>query len=179
MVASEPVPDRTLRPELLPEDERALRPQTLADFVGQEAAKANLRVFIESARRRGQAMDHTLFYGPPGLGKTTLAQIMARELGVNFRMTSGPVLAKAGDLAAILTNLEHLCDVLMVQCRREPRFIEEHLHGDDVVRALRCDQLEHDVALEHADARRPRDIDPRHPAGGERREDLVLAETCG
>ncbi len=83
-------PDPALRPELLPEDaDRALRPQSLDEFIGQRAARANLAVFIESARRRGQAMDHTLFYGPPGLGKTTLAQIMARELGVNFRTTSG------------------------------------------------------------------------------------------
>ena len=80
--------DPALRPEPLTEDaDRALRPQSLAEFVGQKAARANLAVFIESARRRGEAMDHTLFYGPPGLGKTTLAQIMARELGVNFRMT--------------------------------------------------------------------------------------------
>ena len=99
--------DPTLRAEEQPEDaDRALRPQTLDEFVGQAEARANLKVFIESARRRGAAMDHTLFHGPPGLGKTTLAQIMARELGVSFRMTSGPVLAKAGDLAAILTNLE-------------------------------------------------------------------------
>ncbi|MBC7142860.1 MAG: AAA family ATPase, partial [Rhodobacteraceae bacterium] len=107
-------PDPTLRPAPQPEDaDRSLRPQTLADFVGQEEARANLRVFIESARRRGEAMDHTLFHGPPGLGKTTLAQIMAKELGVNFRMTSGPVLARAGDLAAILTNLEAR-DVLFI-----------------------------------------------------------------
>ena len=100
-------PDPTLRPELLAEDgDKALRPKGLNEFIGQEAARANLNVFIQSARQRGEAMDHALFHGPPGLGKTTLAQIMARELGVNFRMTSGPVLAKAGDLAAILTNLE-------------------------------------------------------------------------
>ena len=100
-------PDPTLRPDPIPEDrDRALRPQMLGDFVGQAEARANLRIFIDSARRRGEAMDHTLFHGPPGLGKTTLAQIMARELGVGFRMTSGPVLAKAGDLAAILTNLD-------------------------------------------------------------------------
>jgi Holliday junction DNA helicase RuvB len=106
--------DPALRPEPLAEDaDRALRPQSLEEFIGQKAARANLRVFIESARRRGEAMDHTLFYGPPGLGKTTLAQIMARELGVNFRMTSGPVLAKAGDLAAILTNLDAR-DVLFI-----------------------------------------------------------------
>ena len=85
-------PDPTLRPDAQPEDaDRALRPQSLDAFIGQAEARANLKVFIESARRREQAMDHTLFHGPPGLGKTTLAQIMARELGVNFRMTSGPV----------------------------------------------------------------------------------------
>ncbi|MEH6361351.1 MAG: AAA family ATPase, partial [Amylibacter sp.] len=107
-------PDPTLRPELQPNDmDRAMRPQTLDEFVGQAQARANLKVFIESARRRGQAMDHTLFYGPPGLGKTTLAQIMSKELGVSFRMTSGPVLAKAGDLAAILTNLD-ANDVLFI-----------------------------------------------------------------
>jgi len=100
-------PDPTLRPEPRPEDaDRALRPQGLGEFIGQAEVRANLKVFIESAKQRGEAMDHTLFHGPPGLGKTTLAQIMSRELGVNFRMTSGPVLAKAGDLAAILTNLE-------------------------------------------------------------------------
>ncbi len=98
-------PDPTLRPDRRPEDaDRALRPQSLEEFIGQAEARANLRVFIDSARMRGEAMDHTLFHGPPGLGKTTLAQIMARELGVNFRMTSGPVLAKAGDLAAILIH---------------------------------------------------------------------------
>ena len=98
-------PDPTLRATRLPEDQspdRALRPQELREFIGQEEARANLRVFIESARRRGEAMDHVLFHGPPGLGKTTLAQIMARELGVNFRMTSGPVLAKAGDVCSLL-----------------------------------------------------------------------------
>ena len=98
--------NRPLSPQERPQDlDRALRPQTLDDFVGQAEARANLRVFIQSAKTRGEAMDHTLFHGPPGLGKTTLAQIMARELGVGFRMTSGPVLAKPGDLAAILTNL--------------------------------------------------------------------------
>ena len=123
-------PDPTLRPERLegePED-RALRPQALSDFVGQAEARANLRVFIESARMRGQAMDHTLFHGPPGLGKTTLAQIMARELGVNFKMTSGPVLARAGDLAAILTNLEAR-DVLFIdEIHRMNPAVEEVLY---------------------------------------------------
>ncbi|MBY6166831.1 Holliday junction branch migration DNA helicase RuvB [Pseudooceanicola nitratireducens] len=123
--------DPTLRPDPLPEDaddNRALRPQTLDDFIGQREARANLRVFIQSARQRGEAMDHTLFHGPPGLGKTTLAQIMARELGVNFRMTSGPVLAKAGDLAAILTNLEAR-DVLFIdEIHRLNPAVEEVLY---------------------------------------------------
>ena len=121
--------DPTLRPEPMPEDvDRALRPQMLDDFVGQAEARANLRVFIQSARQRGEAMDHTLFHGPPGLGKTTLAQIMARELGVGFRMTSGPVLAKAGDLAAILTNLEAR-DVLFIdEIHRLNPAVEEVLY---------------------------------------------------
>ncbi|WP_116598935.1 Holliday junction branch migration DNA helicase RuvB [Primorskyibacter marinus] len=122
-------PDPTLRPEALPEDhDRALRPQMLGDFIGQAEARANLRIFIQSARQRGEAMDHTLFHGPPGLGKTTLAQIMARELGVGFRMTSGPVLAKAGDLAAILTNLEAR-DVLFIdEIHRLSPVVEEVLY---------------------------------------------------
>ncbi len=122
-------PDPTLRPEPRPDDaDRALRPQSLDEFIGQAEARANLRVFIESARTRGQAMDHTLFYGPPGLGKTTLAQIIARELGVNFRMTSGPVLARAGDLAAILTNLDAR-DVLFIdEIHRLNPAVEEVLY---------------------------------------------------
>ncbi|WP_299925332.1 Holliday junction branch migration DNA helicase RuvB [uncultured Pelagimonas sp.] len=122
-------PDPTLRPEQMPGDrDRALRPQMLDDFIGQAEARANLRVFIQSARERGEAMDHTLFHGPPGLGKTTLAQIMARELGVGFRMTSGPVLAKAGDLAAILTNLERN-DVLFIdEIHRMNAAVEEVLY---------------------------------------------------
>ncbi|ARO15099.1 holliday junction DNA helicase RuvB [Ketogulonicigenium robustum] len=122
--------DPTLRPDPLPDDapDRALRPQGLDEFVGQAEARANLRIFIESARRRGEAMDHTLFHGPPGLGKTTLAQIMARELGVGFRMTSGPVLAKPGDLAAILTNLEAR-DVLFIdEIHRLSPVVEEVLY---------------------------------------------------
>ncbi|MCC7320288.1 MAG: Holliday junction branch migration DNA helicase RuvB [Rubellimicrobium sp.] len=122
-------PDPILRPDRQPEDaDRALRPQSLDEFTGQAEARANLRVFIESARRRGQAMDHTLFHGPPGLGKTTLAQIVARELGVGFRMTSGPVLARAGDLAAILTNLEPR-DVLFIdEIHRLSPQVEEVLY---------------------------------------------------
>ena len=122
-------PDPTLRPDPQPEDkDRALRPQVLDEFIGQAEARANLRVFIESARMRREAMDHVLFHGPPGLGKTTLAQIMARELGVNFRMTSGPVLAKAGDLAAILTNLES-GDVLFIdEIHRLNPVVEEVLY---------------------------------------------------
>ena len=121
--------DPTLRPEPLPEDgDRALRPQTLEAFIGQAEARANLRVFIESAKMRKDAMDHVLFHGPPGLGKTTLAQIMARELGVGFRMTSGPVLARAGDLAAILTNLEPN-DVLFIdEIHRLSPMVEEVLY---------------------------------------------------
>ena len=122
-------PDRPVSPTKQPEDlDRALRPQTLDDFVGQADARANLRVFIQSAKQRGEAMDHTLFHGPPGLGKTTLAQIMARELGVGFRMTSGPVLAKPGDLAAILTNLEPK-DVLFIdEIHRLSPVVEEVLY---------------------------------------------------
>ena len=121
--------DPTVRPEPMPEDfDRALRPQMLSEFVGQAEARSNLAVFIQSAKQRGEAMDHTLFHGPPGLGKTTLAQIMSRELGVGFRMTSGPVLAKAGDLAAILTNLEAR-DVLFIdEIHRLNPAVEEVLY---------------------------------------------------
>src|SRR5918992_5479055 len=108
--------------------EASLRPQRLSEFVGQEQARANLSVFIEAARSRNEALDHVLFVGPPGLGKTTLAQIVARELGVNFRATSGPVIAKAGDLAALLTNLEER-DVLFIdEIHRLNPAVEEILY---------------------------------------------------
>lgn len=105
-----------------------LRPQRLEEFIGQSKAKQNLRIFIEAARTRGEALDHVLFAGPPGLGKTTLAQIMSRELGVNFKATSGPVIAKAGDLAALLTNLEER-DVLFIdEIHRLNPAVEEVLY---------------------------------------------------
>lgn len=114
----------------------ALRPKSLAEFVGQAAAKDNLRVFIESARSRREAMDHVLFFGPPGLGKTTLAQIVAKELGVGFRATSGPVIAKSGDLAALLTNLEE-GDVLFIdEIHRLNPAVEEVLYPAMEDRAL-------------------------------------------
>jgi holliday junction DNA helicase RuvB len=120
---------RLITPEKRAEDaDLSMRPQALSEFVGQEAARRNLKVFIESARSRGEALDHVLFVGPPGLGKTTLAQILARELGVNFRATSGPVIAKAGDLAAQLSNLEAR-DVLFIdEIHRLNPAIEEILY---------------------------------------------------
>jgi holliday junction DNA helicase RuvB len=124
-------PERKLiAPERREEDapEATLRPQRLSEFVGQEQARKNLGVFIEAARARREALDHVLFVGPPGLGKTTLAQIVARELGVNFRATSGPVIAKAGDLAALLTNLEDR-DVLFIdEIHRLNPAVEEILY---------------------------------------------------
>src|SRR5208337_5198182 len=108
--------------------ELSLRPQRLSEFIGQAQARANLKIFIDAARGRGDALDHVLFAGPPGLGKTTLAQIVARELGVNFKMTSGPVIAKAGDLAALLTNLEER-DVLFIdEIHRLNPAVEEILY---------------------------------------------------
>jgi Holliday junction DNA helicase RuvB len=123
-------PRRLVTAERSEEDsaDSSLRPQRLADFIGQQQARSNLSVFIEAAKARKEALDHVLFVGPPGLGKTTLAQIVARELGVNFRATSGPVIAKAGDLAALLTNLEDR-DVLFIdEIHRLNPAVEEILY---------------------------------------------------
>jgi len=108
--------------------EPSLRPETLDEFIGQGQMRANLRVFMEAARGRGEALDHILFAGPPGLGKTTLAQIVARELGVGFRATSGPVIARAGDLAALLTNLEPRDVLLIDEIHRLNPAVEEILY---------------------------------------------------
>jgi len=129
MAAPAPSP-RLVTPQRDEDDslEASLRPKRLAEFVGQKQARENLAIFIEAARQRAEALDHVLFSGPPGLGKTTLAQIVARELGVNFRATSGPVLARAGDLAAILTNLEPR-DVLFIdEIHRLNPAVEEILY---------------------------------------------------
>ena len=126
------VENRVIAPQKQEGDEelyRGLRPQSLDDFVGQRALCQNLRVFVNAARDRKEAMDHVLFFGPPGLGKTTLAQIVAKELGVNFRPTSGPMISKAGDLAAILTNLEPR-DVLFIdEIHRLNPAVEEVLYS--------------------------------------------------
>jgi holliday junction DNA helicase RuvB len=129
--------ERLIAADRKPEDvDAALRPKRLEEFVGQRAARENLRVFIEAARGRGEALDHVLFFGPPGLGKTTLAQIVAREMGVGFRATSGPVIAKSGDLAALLTNLED-GDVLFIdEIHRLNPAVEEVLYPAMEDRAL-------------------------------------------
>ena len=131
-------PSRIVTPERRSDDvgDTALRPQLLSEFVGQAQARKNLSIFIEAARKRGEALDHVLFVGPPGLGKTTLAQIVARELDVGFRATSGPVVAKAGDLAALLTNLEPH-DVLFIdEIHRLNPVVEEILYPAMEDRAL-------------------------------------------
>jgi holliday junction DNA helicase RuvB len=130
-------PARLTTPDRQPEDiDAALRPKSLDEFVGQKAARENLRVFIAAAKGRSDALDHVLFFGPPGLGKTTLAQIVARELGVGFRATSGPVIAKSGDLAALLTNLED-GDVLFIdEIHRLAPAVEEILYPAMEDRAL-------------------------------------------
>jgi holliday junction DNA helicase RuvB len=122
--------DRLLSPAKREQDvlDQTIRPQSLDDFTGQAQARANLKIFIQAAKTRGDALDHVLFAGPPGLGKTTLAQIMAKEMGVGFRSTSGPVIAKAGDLAALLTNLEER-DVLFIdEIHRLSPAVEEILY---------------------------------------------------
>src|SRR5687767_13735872 len=130
-------PARLTTPERTVEDaDAALRPKSLDEFVGQKAARENLRVFVNAAKSRGEALDHVLFFGPPGLGKTTLAQIVAREMGVGFRATSGPVIAKSGDLAALLTNLED-GDVLFIdEIHRLAPAVEEVLYPAMEDRAL-------------------------------------------
>ena len=129
--------DRILAAQRKPEDvDAALRPRSLDEFVGQKGARDNLRVFINAAKSRNEALDHVLFFGPPGLGKTTLAQIVAREMGVGFRATSGPVIAKSGDLAALLTNLED-GDVLFIdEIHRLQPAVEEVLYPAMEDRAL-------------------------------------------
>ena len=121
--------DRLVAPAASPEDaEGSLRPRRLAEFIGQQQLRTNLAVFVDAARARGEAMDHVLFAGPPGLGKTTLAQIVAAELGVGFRMTSGPIIVRAGDLAALLTNLQPR-DVLFIdEIHRLSPVVEEILY---------------------------------------------------
>src|SRR3979411_750565 len=121
---------RLVTPERREEDaaDTSLRPQRLSEFIGQQQARANLAVFIEAARARKEALDHVLFVGPPGLGKTTLAQIVSRELGVGFRATSGPVIAKAGDLAALLTNLEERDVLFIAEIHRLSPAVEEVLY---------------------------------------------------
>ena len=120
---------RFLDPNIPDELANTIRPKTLSDFIGHEALKQNLSVFVSAARGRGEAMDHVLLYGPPGLGKTTLAHIVANELGTNFRATSAPMLTKQGDLAAILTALEPM-DVLFIdEIHRLPTAIEEVLYS--------------------------------------------------
>src|SRR6266849_3196099 len=122
--------DRLVTPERAEEDslEASLRPKRLAEFVGQQQARENLSIFIEAAKARGEALDHVLFSGPPGLGKTTLAQIVARELGVGFRATSGPVIQRGGDLAALLTSLQPRDILFIDEIHRLVPSVEEILY---------------------------------------------------
>ncbi len=125
------IPERSIAPEINPEDlnfELSVRPRTFEEFVGQDKLKANLKIFIQAARQRNEALDHVLFCGPPGLGKTTLAHIIAAELGSDIKVTSGPVLERPGDLAAILTNLGDRDIFFIDEIHRLPRIAEEILY---------------------------------------------------
>ncbi|KAF0145143.1 MAG: holliday junction DNA helicase RuvB [Nitrospirae bacterium] len=131
MIRKDDEPERTLTPDIKDEDisfELNLRPKTFSDFVGQEKIKENLKVFITATKQRNEPLDHVLFCGPPGLGKTTLAAIIANELKVNIRSTSGPVLERPGDLAAILTNLSDFDILFIDEIHRLPRIVEEVLY---------------------------------------------------
>ena len=149
-------PDRLVSPARQSGEsvDRALRPTGFDEFVGQPHAKANLKVFVEGAKARGEAMDHVLLFGPPGLGKTTLAQIIARELGVGFRATTGPVIARAGDLAALLTNLEP----------RDVLFIDEIHRLAPAVEEILYPAME-DYHLDHHYRRRPERAQRAHRSG--------------
>src|SRR6185436_17351399 len=121
--------DRITTPERRPEDlDAALRPKTLDEFIGQKAARENLRVFIEAAKSRGDALDHVLFFGPPGVGKTSLAHVIAQELGVPIKATAGPIIERAGDLAALLTALEHREILFVDEIHRLDAKVEEILY---------------------------------------------------